>query len=944
MSISVVIPAFNAAATLGDTLDSLLAQTSGAWEAIVVDDGSTDATGEIAARCAERDTRIRVVRQANAGMAAARNAGIRLARHEWLQFLDADDWLGTDAVAAFLDAAARDPEAGAICGRWARVASTGETFADPFVPDASDLFPIVACFCPFAIHSCVVRRRVIEEVGGFDASLRICADWDLWQRVARIGTRFAATDAVVALYRMRAGSAALDARRLADEGLRLVALGHGPDPRVQRADPRYARGMAVHGLANARLRFLCWPAGMLLGSGQDGRPLLDSLTPEDRDLELEPAAVAHSIFRAALLPRAVAPRDWNAHWADISGRIDEFLVALEARAAAPRLAHRARTELERLILRHSAALPVIVGTRLAVRIECTAPLADLAIPPRVDRVICFLTLEGESIGEVELPACGPRLPADVVADAIVADHAWPIIGRFFRHHIYPQLRFEAGPSGTRAYRDTLLLSDTLPGSIAPASGALHDAVGWTVFLQELWGERAPADWFYDQGARQADGPREPLPASDAVTVEVSAALPTFTAAGSVSVEFTVGGVPVHLIAFEPIKGHVSAQRLRAVLTQEAGFELARAAAREALVGTSLLDPTTLRDRLVREGARRAHRANAEPAMHVANVAEPVLAPSWRTVAASAGSVNVIGRRRLGATGTSASRRAILPAAAIAELEESATAAGEPWVHVADRDDAAVRYAPEVLWQTGQNGYARARRAETATARRLAAATHRLPILLYHRIARGQAGPLARYRIEPDVFEAQIRYLRETGFRSATLEEWRQAMRAYEPLPGRRIILTFDDGYADFAESAWPILRQNGFGALVFVVTDRVGGTSEWTTPYGEATPLLGWDEIRHLREQGVEFGSHTATHPHLTVLAPADVVREAARSRTALTRALGAPPSAIAYPHLAGACGYFFGLSCRPGPCRFTDPLLALPRIEICAEDGLTGFVRKLSA
>src|SRR5690242_10600305 len=93
IEVSIVIPAYNAAKTLAEAVASLQAQTFEAWEAIVVDDGSTDDTLSIANRLAVAEQRLRVISQSNHGVSAARNAGIDSARAEWLLFLDADDWL-----------------------------------------------------------------------------------------------------------------------------------------------------------------------------------------------------------------------------------------------------------------------------------------------------------------------------------------------------------------------------------------------------------------------------------------------------------------------------------------------------------------------------------------------------------------------------------------------------------------------------------------------------------------------------------------------------------------------------------------------------------------------------------------------------------------------------------------------------------------------------------
>src|ERR687891_679287 len=93
MNVSVIIPAYDAAETIAETLESVLAQTSRNWEAVVVDDGSHDDTARIVENFTRREKRIRLIRQPNGGEAAARNSGIAAAKHDWLLFLDADDWI-----------------------------------------------------------------------------------------------------------------------------------------------------------------------------------------------------------------------------------------------------------------------------------------------------------------------------------------------------------------------------------------------------------------------------------------------------------------------------------------------------------------------------------------------------------------------------------------------------------------------------------------------------------------------------------------------------------------------------------------------------------------------------------------------------------------------------------------------------------------------------------
>jgi peptidoglycan/xylan/chitin deacetylase (PgdA/CDA1 family) len=254
------------------------------------------------------------------------------------------------------------------------------------------------------------------------------------------------------------------------------------------------------------------------------------------------------------------------------------------------------------------------------------------------------------------------------------------------------------------------------------------------------------------------------------------------------------------------------------------------------------------------------------------------------------------------------------------------------------------FASRILWQGGQP--------QQNPQAQHPIMTDFLPILAYHRVA--DSGPLglACYRVSPASFEQQLRYLRDTGHYSIGLEDWRAAMGEHRPLPGRAVLITFDDGYLDFLTTAWPLLKRYGFSATVFLVADQVGRSNSWDGGYGEDLPLLGWYDVRRLRDQGVEFGSHSATHPRLSGLAPADIVREAADSRAILSQELGTPITAFAYPYgdedpvvryLIGACGYLFGLTCRMARAGLWNPLLGLPRIEILGSDSFRDFVVKLT-
>ena len=607
MNISVIIPAWNAAETIAETLESLLAQTYSSWEAIVVDDGSSDETAAIAASFAERDARIRVISQPQGGVSAARNAGIALARYDWLLFLDADDWILPQHLERMTDALMSNPDLDAVHCGWTRVASDGKLDAEQRCHQSGELFDVFARTNAFATTSvCVVRRSLVEAVGGFDPSFFTSGDWDLWQRIARTGAYFGAIPDALVRYRMRMDSLSLDGHRIFHKGLHLLTQGHSSDPRVLNPHPAYASGLPVEQLPGAKLRWTCWPAGLVIGRGEDARPLLDALR-EDHDPRLDPDFVARFIFEAAMVSTCRTPAAWVELWPSLEKRIDEFLLALEEQSKAPGLARRARTALEYLVLEHSTApYPLTVGALHAVRIEVTEPIPDIRPPAPVERLRCTVELEGACMGVIELPVCEGLVPSYVLADAIAAEFAWPILGRFFERTVYRDFNVEREQTGLSLRRGDLRLAEGLPENEDTFWSQAHDRVGWTVFLQEVW---ARPDWpnerFYDPQAPE-EAAAQRCAADGWFTVEISADLPDLEVCEQeLNVVLTVGEVALRVVTVPVEQNIVRAQELRAALTSASGFELCRAAVREGLLGQPMAGPESLRERLAAAASEAA---------------------------------------------------------------------------------------------------------------------------------------------------------------------------------------------------------------------------------------------------------------------------------------------------------------------------------------------------
>ncbi len=160
---------------------------------------------------------------------------------------------------------------------------------------------------------------------------------------------------------------------------------------------------------------------------------------------------------------------------------------------------------------------------------------------------------------------------------------------------------------------------------------------------------------------------------------------------------------------------------------------------------------------------------------------------------------------------------------------------------------------------------------------------RVPILMYHRIADDGPPELAPYRVSPVAFREQVRFLRDRGFYSISLTDWTFSIVTRRFLPGKPVIITFDDGYRDFFANAWPILKDADYRATIFIVTSKVGGVADWDVGASPAA-LMDWDELRTLQQSGNTIGSHCNVHRDLTRLSDEAIARDGAEARDILRR------------------------------------------------------------
>ncbi|MDQ3706188.1 MAG: polysaccharide deacetylase family protein [Chloroflexota bacterium] len=170
----------------------------------------------------------------------------------------------------------------------------------------------------------------------------------------------------------------------------------------------------------------------------------------------------------------------------------------------------------------------------------------------------------------------------------------------------------------------------------------------------------------------------------------------------------------------------------------------------------------------------------------------------------------------------------------------------------------------------------------------------ITILTYHSLD-DLGTPLS---VSPRLFKAQMSALSALGCHTLTMSQVAEHLSSRRPFPSRAVAITFDDGFANFADEGVPTLRRYGFSSTVYVITGMVGRMTRWTDgPRAlPSLPILTWEQIERLQREGVEIGAHTATHGFLTQYSPAALAHELTAPRKLLEERLGIPVRAFAYP------------------------------------------------
>jgi len=218
----------------------------------------------------------------------------------------------------------------------------------------------------------------------------------------------------------------------------------------------------------------------------------------------------------------------------------------------------------------------------------------------------------------------------------------------------------------------------------------------------------------------------------------------------------------------------------------------------------------------------------------------------------------------------------------------------------------------------------------------------VPILLYHAVTADPPAWIAEFAVTPAVFRAHLDAVVASGRQPLTVSQYTDGLNGTAPLPPRPVLITVDDGFADFAENALPALTERELPSTLYVTTGACAGQPRETVLPDAA--MLRYADLPGLEAAGVEIGAHSHTHRQLDLLPGRDVAAELSSSHDLLAQTLGHRVRSFAYPHgywrsrvrrLVGEAG--FDSACAVGNAWSSagDHRLAMSRLMVRADHDL---------
>ena len=230
----------------------------------------------------------------------------------------------------------------------------------------------------------------------------------------------------------------------------------------------------------------------------------------------------------------------------------------------------------------------------------------------------------------------------------------------------------------------------------------------------------------------------------------------------------------------------------------------------------------------------------------------------------------------------------------------------------------------------------------------------IPILMYHSIAQSTNPKFKQLAVLPASFAEQMAYLYNHQYTPITVTQLINA-RSNNTfiLPERSVVLTFDDGFADFFTEALPVLKQYGFVATLYVATSFINGTSRWLQHMGEGERcMLTWEQLAEINANGVECGAHSHSHPQLDTLPLPIVQDEILQCKRLLEDHLDQNIFSFAYPYgyytaevrqAVQNAGYTSACAVRHAMSSKFDDSFSLARLQVGADSNIEKFVAMLT-
>jgi hypothetical protein len=281
-------------------------------------------------------------------------------------------------------------------------------------------FEALARRSALVIHSVLVDRQLIVELGGFDEGLRTCEEWDLWQRAARAGARFVAVCEPLAFYRMSSNSLTSNALTMVRDAADVIGRGFSADLRAKKPAQAHANGAdPTYGTADVALAlFTLWCAGYQLGRGADIATVLTAGRLVDLNNDLGYAAEV--ILDSLTVGAGCTLSELAGRWDVLEESLPALLGRLEAASSQPGLRRRLQYELERRVL-NSAQLPDPLSLTLTAAVPFDVRRPSSFVPRQgVDRLLVRLHRGNKELGTIEMPVFGAASAYEIAQEAI--DH------------------------------------------------------------------------------------------------------------------------------------------------------------------------------------------------------------------------------------------------------------------------------------------------------------------------------------------------------------------------------------------------------------------------------------------------------------------------------------------------------------------------------------------